>query len=124
MKLLLIALLIAINSYALDQSFVVEGYKHVPGMDYQIELLVQKPVEDHKVVLDCQSFINGLHYMNFEEQRWHDVWFLVMSGNDCEGASVFSREAIDRNEPFCVHVNLDNKAIDFFSDPSACNFYY
>ncbi len=120
MKLLLIALMFALNSYASEQNFIIEGYKQVPGMEFQLELVPKKPIDNHRVLLDCQSFINGLHYENLNEDQWKDIWFLMMDGYDCEKAYGFSRELIDKCNPFCVRVNVDNKDINFFSNPEDC----
>jgi len=120
MKVFLIALIMAFNSYAIDHAFVVENYKEVPGMDFQVELVVKDLEQDHRLLLDCQSFINGLHYSKWVQNKWSDLWFLMLDGNDCEDASNFSRGSIDKMEPFCLAVSLDKKEVDFYSSLNDC----
>lgn len=120
MKVFLIAMLMAFNSSAIDHAFIVENYKEVPGMDFQVELVVKDQALDHRLLLDCQSFINGLHYSKWGPDRWNDLWFLMLDGNDCEEAANFSKNSGDRMEPFCLSVNIENKVVDFYSSPSDC----
>lgn len=120
MKVFLIVLMFAINAFAFDHAFLVESYKKVPGMDYQMEYVVQNPKLDHKILLDCQSFISGLHYMNQVNSRWNDVWFLVLEGGDCEDVALFSRDSLDQLAPFCLKVDVNQRNLDFSSDLSNC----
>lgn len=120
MKVFIIALFMALNSYAIDHAFVVENYKEVLGMDFQVELVVKDQELDHRLLLDCQSFINGLHYSKWVQNRWNDKWFLMLEGNDCEDAANYSKGSIDKMEPFCMAVSLEKKQVDFYSSLSDC----
>ncbi len=121
MKLFLIVLMFAINAFAFDYVFLVEGYKKVPGMDYQMEYVVKNPKVDSKILLDCQSFISGLHYMNQENNKWNDLWFLVLEGGDCENIALFSRGSLDQLAPFCLRVDVNQRNLDFSSNMSDCH---
>lgn len=120
MKLLIMVFLLSLNIWAGDRSFIIENYKLVPEMDYQIELIARNPVINHRLLLDCQSFINGLHYMKLIESRWSDKWFLMLDGNDCEDASNFARSSSQDSKPYCMKVNLENRDLDFNSELAPC----
>lgn len=95
-----------------DFVYVIEGYNEVPHMDYQLELKPTNGLPNNRLLLDCQSFINGFHSMNYVENTWRDIWFIMLSGNDCEQISIFSRQTIDESGPFCLFINPEEQTID------------
>lgn len=119
--IIMIALIASLQSFGRDNyGFIIQGYNDIPQMDYQMEWVVQNPEADHKLLLDCQSFVNGLHYMRNVENRWIDRWFVMLSGNDCENAAFFSKDALEKSGPFCLFVNVSDEKLDFYSDLSDC----
>ena len=120
MRRFLIVFLIMLSSLSFQKNYIVEEYKEVPGMDYQMELVLRDQELNHRMLLDCQSFINGLHYMDRLDSRWHDEWFLMLSGNDCEDVSVFSQSSFEKGEPYCLSVNLQDKEVNFNSSLLDC----
>ncbi|MCK6593947.1 MAG: hypothetical protein L6Q33_02010 [Bacteriovoracaceae bacterium] len=119
--IIMIALIASLQSFGRNNyGFIIESYNDIPQMDYQIEWVVQNPEADHKLLLDCQSFINGLHYMRNVENRWIDRWVVMLSGNDCENAAIYSMDALKNSGPFCLFVDISEEKLDFYSDLSDC----
>jgi hypothetical protein len=110
----------AFHSYAMEYHYLINDYKLVPGMDYQVELVLQNPQINHRLLLDCQSFINGLHYLKFDDAKWRDVWFMMLSGNDCEDASNFSKKSLEAGVPFCLIADPQNIDLNFDVDLRSC----
>lgn len=120
MKRLLVIGLIVLSSLAFQKNYIVEEYRGVPGMDYQMELVLRDQELNHRMLLDCQSFINGLHYMDQLNNKWKDEWFLMLSGNDCEDVSNFSQASFEKGEPYCLSVNLKDSELNFNSSLFDC----
>lgn len=124
-KMLLIALFLSLSladdlEARRNYGFVIDGIKDIPQMDYQMEFVVKYPKNSNRLVLDCQSFINGLYYMRFSEDEWKNLWFMMLSGNQCEDIAFFGRASIEEEKPFCMFVNLDAESVDLYSDLSEC----
>lgn len=112
--------LLAFSSFAKEINLVIDDYKSVPGMDYQIELVMKHSPPQHRLLLDCQSFINGLHYEKNLEKKWNSIWFIMLSGNECEDASNFSKSISEANNDYCLVVDPEEKVINFNEDLSEC----
>lgn len=112
--LMMVALLLSFSSARL----LINGYQAVPGMDYQMELSVPNP--EKRVLLDCQSFFNGLHYQSAVNGKWKDDWHMVIDGSDCEDILQFAKSSIDAGNPFCLNVNLEERSIDISANIDDC----
>ena len=99
-------------------NLLVTKYNLVPGMDYQIELVIEN--QEKKILLDCQSFVSGLHSKILVGEKWSDEWFILLGGNSCELLMENSIKSIEDNQPFCLKVNLEEKVVTFVSDPASC----
>lgn len=112
--LVMIAFLLSLS----DSKLLINNYKPVPGMDYQMELSVPNP--EKRVLLDCQSFFNGIHLQSAVQGKWKDDWFLMIEGNDCEELSQFAKSNLDANRPFCLNVNLEERSVDVSANLDDC----
>lgn len=112
--LMMVALLLSLS----DAKLLINGYKPVPGMDYQIELSVPNP--EKRVLLDCQSFFNGVHYQSDVNGKWKDDWQMIIEGNDCEDISQFAKSNLEAGNSFCLNINLEDRAIDVSSNLDEC----
>lgn len=123
-KLLVFVLLFSFGNYsgleAKNYGFIIDSYKDIPQMDYQLELVIKYPKNANRLLLDCQSFINGIHYIKFNENQWKDLWFLMLSGNQCEDIAFFSKAVIEEQRAFCLFINLDAESVDLYEDLSEC----
>lgn len=90
-------------------------------MDYQLELILQKPVTNQKLILDCQSFINGLVKLEYIDQRWEESAFFMLSGNYCEDAMRFGLKAAETNSPYCLMIDYEQFNLSLSYDLSLCN---
>lgn len=83
-----------------------------------MELSVPSPQK--RVLLDCQSFFNGVHYQSMANGKWKDEWSMIIDGNDCEDIASFARESLDAQQPFCLNVKLEEREIDVSSNLDEC----
>lgn len=120
MKILILALFLSINSFAANYNYLVDNYKKIPGMDFQLELLTRHPMENQRILVDCQSFINGIHFAKKNEGRWSDIWYIIISGNECEEVRAFVFETINNSAPFCLQVDVETRNINFNSSLEEC----
>lgn len=112
--LMMISLLLSLSS----NKILIHDYHPIPGMDFQMELSVSNPQK--RVLLDCQSFFNGVHMQNAVNGKWKDEWFLIIQGNDCEDVSQFAKSSIDAGNPFCLNVDMENRSIDVSANIDDC----
>lgn len=120
MKKLILALFLSINSFAANYNYVIDNYKKIPGMDFQLELITRQTLENQRILVDCQSFINGIHYEKKLEGRWNDIWYIVISGNECEDVRAFVFDSINKDVPFCMQVDDETRNINFNSSLEVC----
>lgn len=121
MKKLILIILLSFNLMASENGILLKGYRPVSGMDYQIELLLNRPDDHVKLLLDCQSFINGLNYLRYEDKKWVSEWFYMLSGNDCEEAAqqVFGLSSL--NILFCLNINEEEYKLDLSGNIENCS---
>lgn len=112
--LMMIALMLSFS----ESKLLINGYQRVPGMDYQMELSVPNPAK--RVLLDCQSFFNGVHYQSAVNGKWKDDWSMIIDGNDCEDVSMFAKNNLDAGNPFCLNVDPEEKSIEVSSNLDEC----
>jgi hypothetical protein len=105
---------------ASDYSFIIKGNRVIPQMDYQLELILEPSSENSKMILDCQSFVNGLNLLEYFEDKWSQKWFYMLSGNDCEDAALFSIKSQEENKPYCLILNFDEYNLDLSHDLKKC----
>ena len=103
-----------------DFKSIIVNYMILPQMEYARELIPNNPIVDHQIILDCQSFFNGIHYKIYKKGKWQDDWFIMLAGKDCEDSMDFSDESITNLKPYCLIVNHQTKEVDFNSDVSLC----
>ncbi len=60
---------------------------------------------NQKIVLDCQSFIQGLRFGEFEEART-----VIMDSDECEALQKRIRASLIRLQKHCVDVDQDIRA--------------
>ncbi len=120
MKKLILLLAISFQLFAAGDGLLMKGYRPVEGMDYQIELLLNEPDDHVKVLLDCQSFINGLHHMRYEDKKWIDNWFYMLGGNDCEEAASQAVGFSQLNLLYCLRVNEEEYKLDLSPQIEDC----
>lgn len=106
--------------FANENSFIIQGYKLVPDMDYQLELVLQKPITDQKLLLDCQSFVNGLVKLEYIDFIWENVGFFMLAGNDCDEAARFGIKAQEDQLPYCLKLNFEKFNLELSYDLSRC----
>ena len=115
-----ITFLVLFQAYANENSFIIKGYKLVPDMDYQLELVMQNPAPNQKLLLDCQSFINGLVKLEYTDSVWENVGFFMLSGNDCDEAAQFGIKAQEMSLPYCLKLNFEKFKLDLSYELSKC----
>ncbi len=101
-------------------SFVVNGEAEVQDMDYQVEWLVENPEKEHRLIVDSQSFINGIRYERFIENRFQGKWMIYIDGEACVNFVMFGRELIDQNGNFCLIADHQNKNVEILKDLRFC----
>ena len=95
-------------------------YKLVPEMDYQLELVLQNPIPNQKLLLDCQSFVNGLVKLEYIDSIWENVGFFMLAGNDCDEAAQFGLKAQEESLPYCLKLNFEKFNLELSYDLSKC----
>ncbi len=103
-----------------DFKSIIVKYNILPQMDYARELILNNPIANQRIILDCQSFFNGIHYQMSIASKWQDDWFMMLAGKDCEDSMHFSDESITNLKPYCLIVNHQSQEVDFNSDVSLC----
>jgi len=86
----------------------VENYINT-DFDYMFEI---KNKNFKKVVLDCQSFINGVNL--YGDQDEHAV--LVLDIGECEHIHFSIIEAMEKESPVCLSLDFDNRAYQVKED--------
>ena len=89
-------------------------------MEFARELCPLFPLFDYRIILDCQSFFNGVHYQKFYSSKWQDSWFVMLTGADCEEAIYFSDNSILNLKPYCLTVKTVTHDVVFNTDLSLC----
>ena len=98
--------------------FLVVQFNPISGMDFQIELVTQ--FKEKRILLDCQSFFNGLHSQVYSNEKWIDEWFLMIDGNSCETLTNYTINKSKNGQSYCLNANLENKSVDVSTDLSLC----
>lgn len=104
-----------------ENSFIIQGHRPVPDMDYQLELVLQKPIPEQKLLLDCQSFVNGLVKLEYIDSSWENVGFFMLAGNDCDEAARFVIKAQEDRLPYCLKLNFEKFNLELSYDLSKCD---
>ena len=97
---------------------LVSQFHPVAGMDFQIELVTQ--FEEKRILLDCQSFFNGLHSQIYSNGKWNEEWFVMIDGNSCENLTNYTVNKISVGQSYCLNANLEEKSLDVSSDLGLC----
>jgi len=104
--LLLLTLSISINASTLD--IQVEDYLET-DFDFMFEI---ENKNFNKVVLDCQSFINGVNLYGDKDE--HAV--LVLDIGECEDIHFAIIEGMKNSSPVCLSLDFDNRAYKVSED--------
>ena len=115
-----ITFLSSFQAFANENSFIIQGYKLVPEMDYQLELVLQNPIPNQKLLLDCQSFVNGLVKLEYIDSIWENVGFFMLAGNDCDEAAQYGLKAQEESLPYCLKLNFEKFNLELSYDLSKC----
>ena len=101
------------------QSFniVIEGYRETE-FDYMLEL--KTPYMEEKVVADCQSFINGLHFYQEIRGEWVHLEGVPLSEQECDWIVWHAMEAQEIQKPFCLMMNDQPFQMEISHDLSDC----
>ena len=116
----MIGLLYSFQVHAGVNAYIIDGYRSIPEFDYQIELLLQTNNQSQRLILDCQSFVNGLSELDLVEGEWRLRNFFMISGNNCEEVFNFSLKSFEMHKPFCLKLNFGRYTIDYDYDLSRC----
>lgn len=93
----------------------VVGMLPVENMYASFEVLTPKY---DKVILDCQSFINGMTFYN-NMKVVHDV--RMVNYDDCNNVYDFISQSRAANKPICLEIEVQSNVINLSNDEaSAC----
>jgi len=95
--LTLVCVLVPLLAFA----FEVKVHQVLPDgpIERSVELKSQLP---EKVVLDCQSFINGLRIGEFENAR-----YFMMDPNECDYLQERVKKSVREERKHCIEVDLE-----------------
>lgn len=125
MKKLLLIFLIIFEVFASEPvningeyRFLINGVARIPLFDYQYGLLTVN--EDERLVLDCQSFIQGLKifWFNGSEEMFYDG--IMLSAGECQHIAYNVFISVSEEKDLCLKINPDNWLIRLGDDPDLC----
>jgi hypothetical protein len=101
-----------------EYRFLVNGVARVPLFDYQYNLLTENP--DERLLLDCQSFIQGMkvYWFNGVEEVLYDA--LLLSGGECQYIAYNVFTSSSQEKELCLKINPDKFTIKVGDDPDLC----
>ena len=118
MKNLMLVFFFILISFAAQgrqiSAYVVLGEAEVPGMDYQFEWVVKNLKNDQRLIVDCQSFINGIRLGKNEGEMFVSKWEIYLSAETCEKLVLYGREQFEQNKNFCLIADHLNKDLEGF----------
>ena len=109
-----------LENNAFAENFLIKDFFKVIGRPAQIQLVPSIPLSDHKLVLDCFSFIDGLHYIKLESLKWTDEWFIPMDENVCEEAIQWCIDYSSKTQVYCLRIDNFTHNVNFDFNLSDC----
>lgn len=97
-----------------EYRFRIQEAGRVAGFDYSYDLKTILPKE--KLILDCQSFIQGLHIFWEEEQAGG----ILLSEGECQFIAYHVFTTLGQNQDLCLKVNPESFEIKVGDDPDNC----
>ena len=101
-------------------AYVVLGEAEIPGMDYQFEWVVKNLKNDQQLIVDCQSFINGIRFGKYEGEVFVSKWEIYLSEEMCEKLIMYGREQFEQNKNFCLIADHLNKDLEVYEEIKFC----
>lgn len=102
----LLALMLLMTSAAYSFTLKVDDWKKNRDMDRSIVLFTQTIAE--KTTLDCQSFIQGLWFGEYEE-----AYVVLMDPDQCMGLLSRIKTSITRGSSHCIEVGQQEVGKDY-----------
>ena len=100
-----IALILVLNLIeALALEVQVSGMNNVQDFESRFDLVSPHP---QKVVLDCQSFVQGLFFGPVGEEE-----IIMLEEWECEELMGDMKKTIDQKEKHCLEVDFDRSVLD------------
>lgn len=99
MKLFTLLVLALSLSMAHAEEIKVSGMKVVSGMDRSFTL---KTNFNEKVVLDCQSFIQGLTFGEGEASALY-----MLGADECESLYINMNNSLKKNKKHCIEIDSE-----------------
>lgn len=97
-----------------EYRFRIQEASRVDGFDYAYDVKTILPKEH--LVLDCQSFIQGLHiYWDGEAAGG-----VLLSEMECQYIAYHMFTTLGQDQDLCLKINPDNWAIKVGDDPDLC----
>ncbi|MCR9205642.1 MAG: hypothetical protein NXH75_13750 [Halobacteriovoraceae bacterium] len=97
-----------------EYRFRIQEAKRVPDFDYAYDL--KTILAKEHLVLDCQSFIQGLHiYWDGEAAGG-----VLLSEMECQYIAYHVFTTLGQNQDLCLKINPDNWNIKVGDDPDSC----
>lgn len=125
MKILLFSLIFSLFTTASEPinidgeyRFLISGVGRVPLFDYQYDLITENP--DERLLLDCQSFIQGLKifWFNGVEEILYDG--IMLSAGECQYIAFNAFTSLSQNTDLCLKIHPETWAIRVGDDPDLC----
>ncbi|MBT5094240.1 MAG: hypothetical protein HOM21_08365 [Halobacteriovoraceae bacterium] len=89
--------------------------------DFEFMTELKTVAEVEKVIIDCQSFINGIM---FKEQAtdgdWNTAYQSALSEAECEEVTKFVRNSVDGKKNACVELDLLRNTYQLSRKTSDC----
>ncbi len=124
MKNLMLICLFVLMSFAAHgrhvSAYVVLGESELPGWDYQVEWVVKNLRNDQRLIIDCQSFINGVRFEKAEGQMYVSKWEIYLSEESCENLINYGRDQFGQNKNFCLIADHLNKDLEVYEEIKFC----
>ena len=98
----LILVLNLIDAFALEVQ--VSGMNNIEDFESRFDLVSPHP---HKVVLDCQSFVQGLFFGPIGEEE-----IIMLEEWECLELMGDMKKTIDQKEKHCLEVDFDRSVLD------------
>lgn len=111
-----IKILILLSLYLFLQKSLFSSYQHRERMDFEILDIVQHHnmrvfellgrFEEHRLTLDCQSFIHGFSLIEFDHAHYPSASLhFPLSERECYEAYQFINDSRQQNLPICLSMS-------------------
>lgn len=103
-----------------EYRFIIKNIKPTHMLDYAYEMKTTNSKE--RLILDCQSFIHGLHifWKESPDEEEMQVDGILLSESECEYIAYHAFTTTVKEQELCLKIKQDSWQIRVGDDPALC----